>query len=187
MRDGIYKDLPMPRGWRSLLRACLRESERGETAKRFAYNAMRTDVKRDVSPVFLKQLRQVAESSQPNLPGFGSAGLEFAAGVAATPYERCIAQHAQRLIAGGVGGRDLMQRSLSEGLADMQAQQLRQVQQHVYLGGGRNTREIMTAVCTACNDVPEQLAAECCGSTRKRARSAARMRIDPDEDLAPHS
>lgn len=184
MRDGIYKDLPMPRGWKSLLRACLREAERGDIAARAAYKAMHADVKRDVSPEFLKRLRQMAESNQPTLPGFGSAGLEFAAGVAATPHERCIAQHAQRLHANGAGGRDLMQRALSEGLVDMRTQQLRQVEQHVYLDGGRGAREVMTAVRTACNGVAEQLAAECCGTAPKRAPIATRTRIDPDEDLA---
>ena len=32
MRDGIYKSLPLGRGWKSLLRSCEREKERGETA-----------------------------------------------------------------------------------------------------------------------------------------------------------
>src|SRR5690606_27588441 len=127
---------------------------------------------------FLKRLRQMAESNQPNLPGFGSAGLDFAAGVAATPHERCIAQHAQRLHANGVGGRDLMRRALSEGLADMLTQQLRQVEQHVYLHGGRGAREVMTAVRTACNGLAEQLAAECCGVVPKRTTTATRTRID---------
>lgn len=184
MRDGIYKDLPMPRGWKSLLKACLREAERGETAERAAYKAMRADVKRDVSQEFLKRLRHMAEYSQPNLPGFGSAGLEFAAGLAATPHEQCITQHLQRLHANGVGGRDLMQRALSDGLSDMRAQQLRQVEQHVYLDGGRNARVVMTAVHTACTGVAEQLAAEYCGAAPKRAVTTTRTRIDPDEDLA---
>jgi hypothetical protein len=176
----------MPRGWKSLLRACLREAERGETAARIAYKAMRADVKRDVSPEFLGRLRQMAESNQPNLPGFGSAGVEFAAGVAATPHERCVAQHAQRLHANGVGGRDLMQRALSEGLADMRTQQLRQAEQHVYLDGGRGAQAVMAAVRTACDGVAEQLAAECCGTAPKRTTTSTRTRIDPDEDLAIH-
>ena len=184
MRDGIYKDLPMPRGWKSLLKTCLREAERGETANRAAYKAMHADVKRDVSQEFLKRLLRMAESNQPNLPGFGSAGLDFAAGIAATPHERCIAQHVQRLHANGVGGRHLMQRALSESLADMRTQHLRQVEQHVYLNGGRGAREVMTAVRTACNGVAEQLAAECCGAVPKRATTASRTRIDLDEDLA---
>jgi hypothetical protein len=77
-----------------------------------------------------------------------------------------------------------MQRALSEGLADMRTQQLRQVEQHVYLDGGRGAREVMTAVRTACGGVAEQLAAECCGTAPKRAAAATRTRIDPDEDLA---
>ena len=183
MRDGIYKDLPMPRGWKSLLRACLREAERGDIAARAAYKAMDADVKRDVSPGFLKRLRQMAETNQPTLPGFGAAGLEFEAGVTATPHERCITQHAQRLHANGVGGRDLMQRALADGLADMRAQQLRQMEQHVYLDGGRDARAVMTAVRMACSGIPEQLAAECCGTAPKRAAAVTRKRIDPDEDL----
>lgn len=187
MRDGIYKDLPMPRGWRSLLKACLREAERDGAASRAAYKAMHADVRREISQEFLKRLGQMAESNQPNLPGFGTAGLDFAAGIAATPHERCIAQHAQRLHANGVGGRDLMQRALFEGLADMRTQQLRQVEQHVYLDGGRGAREVMNAVRTACNGVAEQLAAECCGAVPKSATPATRTRIDLDEDLAVRS
>lgn len=186
MRDGIYKDLPMPRGWKSLLKACLREAERGEVAARAAYKAMHADVRRDVSAEFLGRLRRMAESNQPNLPGFGSAGVEFAAGMAATPHERCIAQHAQRLHANGVGGRDLMQRAVSEGLADMRSQQLRQVEQHIYLRGGRGSREVINAVRNACQGVAEQLAAECCGSAPKRKAAATRTRINMDENLAVH-
>lgn len=176
----------MPRGWKSLLKACLREAERGETAKRAAYKAMHADIKRDVSQGFLQRLRQMTESSQPTLPGFPSSGLEFAPGVAATPHERCITQHAQRLHANGVGGRDLMQRALSDGFSDMRTQQLRQVEQHVYLDGGQDAREVMTAVRTACNGVAEQIAAECCGTAPKRVVTKTRTRIDLDEDLAAH-
>lgn len=175
----------MPSRWRSLLKACLREAERGNIAARVAYKAMQADFNRDVSPGFRKRLHQMGESNQPTLPGFGTTSLDFAAGIAATPHERCIAQHAHRLHASGVGGRDLEQRAIADGLADMQAQQLRQMEQHVYLGGGRGAREVMAAVRTACDGVPEQLAAECCGAAPKRAATAARPRIDLDENLAP--
>lgn len=184
MRDGIYKDLPMPRGWKSLLKACLREAERGEIANRAAYQAMRADVARDVSPEFWRRLRDKAESTQPTLPGFRSPVSEFAAGPAATPHERCIAQHAQRLLADGVGGPDLERRAVAAGLADMRAQQLRQLEQHVYLDGIRDARAVVTAVRTACDGVPEQLAAERSGAAPKRPRVSTRPRIDLDEDLA---
>lgn len=184
MRDGIYKDLPLPRGWKSLLRACMREAERGDIAARAAYKAMRADVQRDVSPQFLKRLRHMAETNQPSLPGLSPASFEFEAGNAATPHERCIAQHAQRLLANGVGGRDLLNGALVNGLTDMQAQQLRQIEQHVYLDGGREARVVTAAVRTACSGMAEQLAAECSGTAPKRAAAATRRRIDPDEDLA---
>ncbi len=186
MRDGIYKDLPMPRGWQSLLRACLREAERGDIARRAADKALHADVKRDVSSEFMRRLRQMAESNQPNLPGFASPGLHFAVGLAASPLERCIAQQAMNLHALGAGGLDLMQRALSRGLADMQSQQLRQVEQHIYLYGGRDARDVMTAVRAACKGLAEQLAAECCGAAPKRSATAIRTRIDLDEDLAIH-
>ena len=184
MRDGIYKDLPLPSKWKSLLKACLREAERGEIAARAAYKAMNADAKRELSQDFLKRLRHMTESNQPNLPGLGSAGFEFAAGVVATPHERCVVQHAQGLHTNGVGGRDLMHRAIAGGLADMQAQQLRQMEQHVYISGGQDARAIMAAARTACNGVAEQLAAEYCGTAPKRAAIATRPRIDPDEDLA---
>lgn len=174
----------MPRGWKSLLRTCLREAERGDIAARAAYKAMHADMKRDVSQGFLTRLRHMAEINQPTLPGLGPTGFEFDAGSAATPHERCIAQHAQRLRANGAGGRDLLQQALAEGLADMQAQQLRQMEQHVYVEGGRDARAVMAAVRAACNGVSAQLTEECCGATPKRAATATRMRIDLDEDLA---
>lgn len=80
-----------------------------------------------------------------------------------------------------------MQRALSDGFSEMRTQQLRQVEQHVYLKCGVGAREVMTAVRTACNGLAEQLAAECCGTASKRAVTAVRMRIDPDEDLVPRS
>jgi hypothetical protein len=147
---------------------------------------MHADVKRDISQAFLKQLRNMAETNQPALPGFWFAGLGFEAGLTATPHERCVAQHAQRLQANGVGGRDLMQRALAAGLADMRAQQLRQMEQHVYLDGGRDARTVMTAVRAACDGVPEQLAAECCGTAPRRAAVRTRSHIDLDEDLVAH-
>lgn len=184
MRDGIYKDLPMPRGWKSLLKACSREAERGDIAARAAYKAMHADMKRDVSPEFLKRLRYMAESNQPNLPGFGSSSFEFAAGMSVTPHERSIAQHAQRLLAIGIGGRDLMFRAITEGLADMHTQQLRQMEQHVYLSGGRDARVVIAAARTACSGWAKQLAEECCGIAPKRTMGATRTRVDLDEDLA---
>ena len=77
-----------------------------------------------------------------------------------------------------------MFRAITEGLADMHTQQLRQMEQHVYLSGGRDARVVIAAVRTACSGWAKQLAEECCGIAPKRTMGATRTRVDLDEDLA---
>ena len=59
MRDGVYKNLPLLRVYRSLLRSCIREAERGETARQLAERALERNVRQELSAKFVRQLRMI--------------------------------------------------------------------------------------------------------------------------------
>jgi hypothetical protein len=64
MRDGIYKSLPLGRGWKSLLRSCEREKERGETACVKARRAIIAELCIEVLPAFIHEIRARARQNE---------------------------------------------------------------------------------------------------------------------------
>jgi len=62
MRDGLHKDLPLGRAWQGVVKACEREAERGETARTRATTALASDVRKEVSEGFIRQLVQTADN-----------------------------------------------------------------------------------------------------------------------------
>ena len=53
VRDGIYKNLPLGRGWKSLLKSCEREKERGDTSRSKAVRAIVAEIGVELSAEFL--------------------------------------------------------------------------------------------------------------------------------------
>jgi hypothetical protein len=76
MRDGIYKSLKLGQGWKSLLKSCEREKERGDMASGKARNAIARDLYIEVSAVFVHEiLARVRQSDL--LPGFRTIDPEL--------------------------------------------------------------------------------------------------------------
>jgi hypothetical protein len=70
VRDGIYKNLPLGRGWKSLLKSCEREKERGGTAGAKALRAIVAEIGVEVSGKFIHELLATARRGESLLPGF---------------------------------------------------------------------------------------------------------------------
>src|SRR5271165_5282689 len=70
VRDGIYKNLPLGRGWKSLLKSCEREKERGDTSRSKALRAIVAEIGVELSAEFLQGLLSRARRTESLLPGF---------------------------------------------------------------------------------------------------------------------
>lgn len=65
MRDGIWKSLDLPNAYRRVARFCQQEATRGETARKGAEEALKTELKNLLSPNFLRDLRR--RTNEPSL------------------------------------------------------------------------------------------------------------------------
>ena len=79
MRDGIYKNLPLSKPWRALLRSCTLDAARGEVAREKCERAAGLEL-REIRPQFMAAFREKAEDAGSFLPGFNAFGPEVATG-----------------------------------------------------------------------------------------------------------
>ena len=185
MRDGIYKNLPMRRGYHSLVRSCMREVERGDTANRFAEKAVEQDVRAEVSPTFVAGIIGRADS-QADLPGLSplarcSDPREL--GGSSTPLEKLCLSHARRLEREGKKGKSLAQNALVDALRSWVKRQERQIEQHCLAEGGTSARPVVQAAHNALRSVDLGGIADRLVSGEKPASSAPRKPVQLDEDL----
>ena len=182
MRDGIFKDLPMPRAWRSLMRAAVRPAERGDTARRFAERALDRDVNQEL-PSVARVLDRVGGTGQGTLPGFEAP---LASGHTSddqcSPLERSIAAAGRRLESEGVRGSDLKQQALQEGLNEWTERRLRQMEQHGLAKAGTAAWPTLRAARAAVTSVLPEMMQRVLSGTRNKS-PAARQGVDLDEDL----
>lgn len=182
MRDGIFKDLPLPRAWRSLMRAAGRPAERGETARRFAEKALARDLNQEV-PSVSRVLDQLAGNGQKTLPGFEApAALGHARGELRSPLEQAIVAAGRRLESEGVHGSALKQQSLSEGINEWAERRLRHIEQHGLAKAGSQAWPALSAAREAVTSAISPVTQSVLSGTSS-ASSAVRRPVDLDEDL----
>jgi hypothetical protein len=70
MRDGLYKNLPLPRRWQAVLRSCTLDAERGTIAREKVERAIGQDLQREIQPPFMRAFREEADRAESLLPGF---------------------------------------------------------------------------------------------------------------------
>lgn len=185
MRDGIYKSLKLGPGWRSLLKSCEREKERGDTASAKARNAVAKDLYIEVSAVFIhKLLTRVRPTDL--LPGFKSIAPDLTCrdlGGNNSPLENDVLASAKRLEAKGVRGRAIVDQALGESLERHKRARVVQIEQHCLNEAGLKSRPIIDAARQAMlradvSDVVENLIQ---GKLLKLSRP--KQPIHPDESL----
>jgi hypothetical protein len=185
MRDGIYKSLKLGQGWKSLLKSCEREKERGDMASGKARNAVAKDLYIEVSAVFVHEML-VRVRQADFLPGFRSIDPELTCrdlGGNNSPLENDVLASAKRLEAKGIRGRAIVDRALGESLERHKQCRVLQIEQHCLSEAGLKSRPIIEAARQALlradtSDVIENLLQ---GKRLKISRS--KHPIHPDESL----
>jgi hypothetical protein len=93
MRDDIHKSAPVPAAWRTLMKRCALEADRGTRTTLAAENALRIEIRQELSPGFLLGIRNAANSPQGNLFPIGQKFIKSAAqlgGIGSTFEEQVI-------------------------------------------------------------------------------------------------
>jgi hypothetical protein len=149
MRDGIYKSLPLGRGWKSLLRSCEREKERGETACVRARRAIIAELCIEVSPTFIHEIRVRARQSESLLAGFKAFDPDLTCrdlGGNNSPFENDVLASAKRMEAKGIRGMAIVDHALKESLDRLKDRRVLQIEQHCLYEGGVEARPMIQAV-----------------------------------------
>jgi len=185
MRDGIYKSLKLGQGWKSFLKSCEREKERGDTALAKARNAVAKDLYIEVSAVFIHELLTLVRATD-LFPGFGSIDPELTCrdlGGNNSPLENDVLASAKRLEAKGVRGRAIVDQALGEGLERHKQARVAQIEQHCLNEAGLKSKPIVDAARQAMqradvSDVVENLI-----QGKRLKVSRPKQPIHPDESL----
>lgn len=186
VRDGIYKNLPLGRSWKSLLKSCERQKERGSTSRAKASRAVIADISVELSTGFISALAAQVKQHESFLPGF--AGLDRDLGCRDlggnnSPLENDVLASVKRRQALGTKGEDLISQALDESLENLKERRIRQMEQHCLSVAGVKSKPIISAARTAVSSVESRVVIEqLLRGQRPKARRAPRD-IDPDEDL----
>src|SRR5260370_37326842 len=109
MRDGIYKTLPLGRGWKSLLRSCEREKERGEISLAKARHAIAQETYAEVSAQFVSALNLHAIRGDSLFEGLNNMSPDLSPrdiGGCNSPFEKYALKNYARLQKESVFGRE---------------------------------------------------------------------------------
>lgn len=142
MRDGVYKDLPLPKPYKDLVRASEREAEHGEVTQRLALRAIAHDVRRELPSGFVTRLLQMADEVEIGLFGLSAlaaSGNSRDLGGRNSALANDVLAHARRLIRDGYSGRRLAERALAEGIRDWRDRRIRQIEEHCISRDARST------------------------------------------------
>lgn len=184
MRDGVYKSLPMPRPYKDLARACEREAERGDVARRLAAKAIEYDIRNELPSGFLTRLSRMADEVGTGLPGvsaLAACGGSRDAGGRNGALANDGVTHAQRLALDGYSGRELVGRALAEGARDRLDSRIRQIGEHYVSEEMRPTAE---AIADALRTVDlKDLTTRHLDGRSMEGGQPSRTLIDLDEDL----
>jgi len=187
MRDGIYKTLPLGRGWKSLLRSCEREKERGEIALARATRAVALDTYSEVSAQFVSALNLHAIRGESLFEGLNTMSPELSPrdlGGCNSPFEKNVLKSYSRLQKEGVSGRDRVSGAVREGIEELKQRRSRQIEQHCLQEAGVEAKPILEAARTAISQVENSSIVEGLLDGRNRKAPAVKQPpVDLDEDL----
>lgn len=131
MRDDIHKSAPVPPKWRTLMKHCQREADRGEVAQRSAAAAMIGEARRELSPRFVAELVRVGSSPQGKLFGFAdSVGDPVELGGRGTALERRVTEIFRRQLMMGQFGKEGVERAIELALEERHESRLLQMEGH---------------------------------------------------------
>ncbi len=185
MPDGIYKNLPLPKPWRSFLRSCTLDAERGEVAREKYERAVGAEL-RDVSPLFMAAVGEKAAESL--LPGFKVFGAEVTVvdlGGKNSPIENRILANLKRLENEGLRGDELLRQSYIGALQERIGAQQRLIEQTVVASGlDSDAKATLSATRDALGSAKISPMVERFIAGHALDLPPARRSIDLDEDLS---
>ena len=187
LRDGIYKSLPLGRAWKTLLRSCEREKERGETASLKATRAVALHLRNEISPEFLPNLNSRARQGNTLLPGFPIFAPDVTCrdlGGSNSPFEIDVLSRVKRLDASGIRGRSLVEQALRESIEEVKARQGWHIEQHCISEAGTSAKPVIKAVHEALAGVDSRsIASSLVNGQLPETSHIKNVEVDPDEDL----
>jgi hypothetical protein len=186
MRDGIYKNLPLGQVWKSLLRSCEREKERGETANRKARRAIISDLNAELSPPFVQQLLANARQREHLLPGFDGMPDKLTPrdlGGKNSPLENDVLRHFKRLCKEGERGRANVDKALAAAIDDNKRRRTRHLEQACLSEAGIKAKPLISAAKQAIAEVNTGEIVDAIARGEKPRAQRGRRSIDIDEDL----
>jgi hypothetical protein len=187
MRDGIYKTLPLGRGWKSLLKSCERESERIETARRKAQKAATAEVWVELSPRFVRELLRITSNGASLLPGFsgftdGSSCRDL--GGNNSPFEQDVLANAKMLERKGSRGKTIVYEALGKSIENLQQRNIRHIEQHYLQNAtGIESKPIIDAARTAILQTDNASIVEQVVKGERPKTQPLKRPIDLDEDI----
>lgn len=190
MRDGIYKNLPLGRGWKSFLKSCERAKDRGETACSKAYRAVAHELAVELSPGFIPRLVAAAKNGESLLPCFRGIEQDVTSrqlGGNNSWFENAVLRCAKRLQAEGVRGRAIVDKALGEAIDDLKSRRVRHIAQHCWKVAGPETKPIIRAARDAlaradCSSIVTEVL-----EGKKPKIPRVNRTVDADEDLTKES
>lgn len=186
MRDGIYKSLPLGRSWKSLLKSCEREKERGDTSHSKALNAIVTEIGVELSAEFLQGLLSRARRTESLLPGFDGIDGEATCrdfGGTNSPFENDVLASAKKLQARGVRGRAIVDKALNESIESLKQRRIRQLEQHCLSSAGTKSKPVIDAAREAVSKADSAAIADQLVRGQRPKTLRPNREIDLDEDL----
>ena len=179
MRDGTWKGLPLPRGWKMALKACVREAERGEVAAARVTHALERDLRNELSAAFIRRLSAAEGDLLAGLPGPDAAERL----VPGTVLERLVADRFARPGHPGTGGRGSARHALEEACGQWLVRHERHVRQHCLSKEGVAALPALRAFAAAAAAVDVASVARDRLAGVRPPRAASRRPIDMNEDL----
>lgn len=187
MRDGIYKNLPLPKPWRAFLKSCTLDAERGEIAREKCERAVLWEL-RDVPPRFREGFREQIEATESLLPGFKVFGTEITSsetGGENSPLTNRVLAHARRLESAGLKGQELERTAYTRALEDSLASSQRLIEQTILTSGSDSeSKATLTAVREAIKSFEPTPIVGAFLAGGSLNLPPARRPIDLDEDLS---
>ena len=176
----------MPPAWRTLLRRCERQAERGEPALRAAESALEKDARREISLAFLRGLRKLASESVSMLTGsvaFLNVRAARDIGGTGSSLEEATLNCARQFEQAELRGVELVRRALEQAFAFRGESRGREMEAHALLKAGRQARPVIQAMRRAQGAVDCRAMASRILSGEGPVSSSRRPPVDADEDL----
>jgi hypothetical protein len=187
VRDGIYKNLPLGRGWKSLLKSCEREKERGDTSRSKAVRAIVAEIGVELSAEFLQGLLSRARRTESLLPGFDGIDRDATCrdlGGTNSPFENDVLASAKRMEARGVRGRVIVDKALNESIENLKQRRVRQIEQHCLANAGAKSKPVIDAARDAVCAADSSAIADSLVQGQRPKAPRLNRDIDLDEDLS---